>query len=241
MDISFIIPTYNEAKGIVDTVQQFKALRHPRHELIVSDNGSTDTTGLLTRPLVDKLITLPSDMRTTIGECRNRGARAALGDIFWFLDADVRIINLEATADEVVHYFQTHPQTVAVVLKFGIYQSEATRSDRFWFVWVNTANFAQNRVLKTGASSGDCMIVRRSVFERIHGFNPTLVTSEDHDLYHRLAKQGDIAMLWHRRTEMSPRRFRQDGWGKVFWQWERNWIRQFVFRKSDTGVWEPRR
>lgn len=241
MDISFIIPTYNEAKGIGETVQQFTQVRQSKYEIIISDNGSTDETCTLTRPLVQKVVTRPTDVRTTIGECRNRGAKPATGDILWFIDADVRIMDLEATADEVVHYFQKHPNTAALAIRLGIYQAEATWADRFWFGVVNVMTYVQNRILKTGGAPGDCMIIRRAAFERVHGFNPAFATSEDHDLFQRLAKLGDIGMLWHRRIEMSPRRVHRDGWGKVLWQWGRNWTKQFILHKTDTGSWEARR
>ncbi len=42
--ISVIMPAYNEAAGIVPAVQAMLALRFPRHEVVVVDDGSTDGT-----------------------------------------------------------------------------------------------------------------------------------------------------------------------------------------------------
>lgn len=42
--VSLVVPAYNEAAGIVTAVQAMLALRHPRHEIIVVDDGSTDGT-----------------------------------------------------------------------------------------------------------------------------------------------------------------------------------------------------
>lgn len=42
--VSLIVPAYNEAAGIVPAVESLLSLRHPRHEVIVVDDGSTDDT-----------------------------------------------------------------------------------------------------------------------------------------------------------------------------------------------------
>ncbi|MDO5629497.1 MAG: glycosyltransferase family 2 protein [Mobilicoccus sp.] len=42
--VSLVVPAYNESAGIVPSVQSLLALRHPRHEVVVVDDGSTDDT-----------------------------------------------------------------------------------------------------------------------------------------------------------------------------------------------------
>ena len=42
--VSLIVPAYNEQSGIVSSVESLLSLRHPRHEVIVVDDGSTDDT-----------------------------------------------------------------------------------------------------------------------------------------------------------------------------------------------------
>lgn len=241
MKVSFIIPTFNEAKGIQSTLEQFAALRRIDHEVIVSDNGSTDTTIALARQAGATVVMRPSDTKTTIGECRNRGARAASGDLLWCIDADVRLVDGEATAQEVLAYFSDHPKAVAATMRITIYPEENKWIDSIIYSCFNFSVFLQNRLFKTGASPGDCMIIRRSDFERIHGFKPELPTAEDFELFSRLAKVGDIAYFWHRKIAMSPRRIRRDGWPKVLWLWFRNWWNQVVLGKVSHTDWEARR
>lgn len=241
MNISFIIPTYNEEKVIVDTVKQFATLPRESYEVIVSDNGSNDSTCTLVRPFIDHLIAQPPNLRTTIGECRNRGARVASGEILWFIDADVRIADLNTAADDICQYFQQHPSSVALVMRSMIYREEATRADQIWFCVFNVQLYVLNCMLRTGAAPGDCFIIRRSAFEQVNGFNPNLVTTEDYDLSHRLARIGRIGMLWNRHVEMSPRRIRCDGWTKVLLQWNTNWFRQIVLHRRLGGEWKARR
>ncbi|WP_040155640.1 glycosyltransferase family 2 protein [Mobilicoccus massiliensis] len=42
--VSLVVPAYNEAAGIVPSVSSMLSLRHPRHEVVVVDDGSTDDT-----------------------------------------------------------------------------------------------------------------------------------------------------------------------------------------------------
>ena len=44
LPVTLIVPAYNEGAGIVAAVQAMAALRYPRHEIVVVDDGSTDDT-----------------------------------------------------------------------------------------------------------------------------------------------------------------------------------------------------
>lgn len=241
MKISVIIPTYNEAKGIDITLQQFQSIRGTDLEIIVSDNGSTDDTKTIARSACDKVVALPTDVRSTIGECRNRGARVASGDILWFIDADVRIPNIQEAQTAVIHEFERNPNIVAVLLPLGIYPAEATFWDRFWFGVVNISVYVQNSWLHIGAAPGDCQIVLRREFERVKGFNPELATAEDYELFHRLIKNGKVKTIWTHKVEMSPRRIRRDGWTKVLYLWFKNWVNCFILHRTNRAEWVARR
>ncbi len=241
MKVSFIIPAWNEEKGIVQTLEQFKALRKLEHEVIVSDNGSTDATVELSRQHGAKVALRPTDVRTSIGECRNRGAKIATGELLWFIDADVRITDIEASVDDVLHYFASHPDMVGSPMRLVIYPEEATFADKFWYIVFNATVWIQNRILKTGASPGDCMMIRRKDFERLKGFNPNFKTAEDFELFGRLAKIGEVGYVWRRTAAMSPRRIHRDGWMKVLSQWFSNWFNQVVLKRHQDTDWEARR
>ena len=56
MRLSVIVPTLNEAAGIVDTLQPLQALRSRGHEVILVDGGSEDDTLRLAAGLADRCI-----------------------------------------------------------------------------------------------------------------------------------------------------------------------------------------
>ena len=56
MRIAIIIPTLNEASGIVTTLESLQPLRSRGHVLIVADGGSDDATVECTQALADRVV-----------------------------------------------------------------------------------------------------------------------------------------------------------------------------------------
>jgi rSAM/selenodomain-associated transferase 2 len=85
--LSIIIPTLNEANGIVDALTALSQLRADGVEVIVADGGSQDRTAELARPRCDKIVEAPRGR----GAQMNAGAHAATGEVLLFLHADTRL------------------------------------------------------------------------------------------------------------------------------------------------------
>jgi len=54
--LSIIVPTFDEAEGIVATLESLAELRRRGHEVIVADGGSSDGTAQLAQGLADRVI-----------------------------------------------------------------------------------------------------------------------------------------------------------------------------------------
>lgn len=85
--LSIIIPTFNEAEGIVATLQALGELRRRGHEVIVVDGGSSDGTATLAAGLADRVLAASAGRAAQM----NAGARAAAGGVLLFLHADSRL------------------------------------------------------------------------------------------------------------------------------------------------------
>jgi glycosyltransferase involved in cell wall biosynthesis len=91
MLLSFIIPAFNEEFELGRTITAIRSsadsLGNP-YEIIVVDDGSTDATPQIARAEGAALVQI---QRRQIAASRNAGAKAARGNVLFFVDADTRI------------------------------------------------------------------------------------------------------------------------------------------------------
>ena len=95
--ISFIVPAYNEEHEISRALVSIRAaaeMAKQPFEIIVVDDASTDATAKIAQAA--GAVVVPVHFRQ-IAAVRNAGARAARGDIFFFVDADTCISSAHVT------------------------------------------------------------------------------------------------------------------------------------------------
>lgn len=91
--ISVIIPARNEEKSLPLLLGDLMKQTMPLHEIICVDDGSKDGTAAAARTFGVSVVTItekPDDWTGKAYACQ-RGADAASGDLYLFLDADVRL------------------------------------------------------------------------------------------------------------------------------------------------------
>ena len=88
--VSVIIPVYNGQEFIRDAVQSALLQTYPNLEVIVVDDGSTDSTRAIVEALAaaDARVELISQANGGVARARNRGISAARGEFIAPLDAD---------------------------------------------------------------------------------------------------------------------------------------------------------
>ncbi len=209
--LSTIVPTLNEAAGIVAHLATLQPLRRRGGEVIVVDGGSADDTLKLAGPLVDQVITARRGRAAQM----NAGARSASGDVLLFLHADTRL-----------------PEGADSLLK-RVLTDERWEWGRFDVVIEGThpllrlVAWSMNRRSRlTGIATGDqALFVRRKAFARVGGF-PDLPLMEDIALSRRLKRLGRPLCLGERVTT-SGRRWERRGvlrtivlmWQLRAWYW----------------------
>jgi glycosyltransferase involved in cell wall biosynthesis len=105
--VSIIIPAYNAAEFIVETLENALALNWKNKEIIVVDDGSTDHSAELIRPFVDRIHYLFQENQGP-SKARNTGIHYSHGDYYLFLDADDLVDpNL---LDIHINHLQSHPK-----------------------------------------------------------------------------------------------------------------------------------
>src|SRR5205085_4004261 len=85
--VSVIIPAYNVAPYIVETLDSLFAQTYQNFEAILINDGSTDDTEASIEPFRDRLMYIAQQNRGVMA-ARNAGLRAARGRYIALLDSD---------------------------------------------------------------------------------------------------------------------------------------------------------
>lgn len=186
MRVSIIIPTYNRAALLPETLGSVFAQTFTDYQAIVVDDGSDDGTPGLLAGLAER-----AEMKRIAhagpGAARNAGLALARGEYIAFLDADdlwaPRFLEtMTAGLDAAPHAgfvycdYSTFDESGAVTAAY-LPPEHKLRGDLF-------PTLLEGDFISTGA-----LLVRKSCFDVIGGFDPQLPVAEDWDLWLRLARE----------------------------------------------------
>lgn len=88
MNISVVIPLYNKALHIERAINSINNQSFQAKEIIVIDDGSTDSSVDVVKQINNPLVRLIQQKNAGVGAARNRGVKEAKFDLLAFLDAD---------------------------------------------------------------------------------------------------------------------------------------------------------
>lgn len=181
--ISFIIPAHNEASSIaacIVAIQQAIQPTNEVHEIIVVDDASADATAEIARNKGAKVISVT---HKHIAATRNAGAKAAQGDIFFFIDADT-LINPRML------------RNALTALKNGAVGGGGVPTfDRplpLWFYFGYPIFWLIINLLRQ--PGGSSLFCTRNAYFKTGGFNETYYAAEDAIFVSSLKKQGRITL-----------------------------------------------
>jgi glycosyltransferase involved in cell wall biosynthesis len=184
--ISVIVPVHNGGENFRRCLSSLAKTVPAPSEIIVVADGDTDGSGHLAEEFGAKVLRLPSPGGPA--RARNRGAHVALGDILFFLDADMTIY--PDAIGQVAAAFKCESDLVAL---FGSYD-DAPAATNFLSQYKNLLHHYVHQMACEEASTfwGACGAIRREVFLALGGFDegyrqPSI---EDIELGYRLKRAG---------------------------------------------------
>lgn len=237
--MSLIIPVLQEEKMLEESLKLYsKDLRDKYDfELIVSDGGSTDNSVAIAHKYADKVIEHKGSYRQTIAEGRNNGAEISNSEILVFINGDSIPANHNEFFQTILKFADEQENTSALACYVSAFPNEVLFKDRVFYTihnnYVKFLNF-----IGLGMGRGECQVVRRSIFEKVGGYNADIVAGEDFDLFRRITKVGKIKFERKLHVYESPRRFRKYGYIKTIAFWLLNSLTVMLFNKSASKEWE---
>jgi Glycosyltransferases, probably involved in cell wall biogenesis len=209
MDFSIIIPAKNEQGYLPACLESLSRLAYPQeaYEVLMVDNGSTDNTVAIAQQYGARVFVCPE---LTIAGLRNFGARHAQGRCLVFLDADCTV-----ASDWLIAASLWLDQ--ADVCCFGNppdIPEQSTWVQQAWYCMRHKRHLVEE-VDWFGSAH---MFIQKEIFDRIDGFDETLITCEDYDVSFRLRQYGRIiadkriCVTHHRDPATLSHFFRKERW-----------------------------
>ena len=222
--VSIILPTYNRAGYIRDAIESVLKQTYGNFKLMIVDDGSTDNTEQVVAPyLSDKRVRYMKQPNSGAAAARNYGLTVREGDFVAFIDSD-DIWEPEKLGIQ-VSIMAALPQVVMVCSDFSAVTGSAIieRSHiRSYFMVLDEYNLQYDDIFVhvlerpiEGLAYGEKVywgnifrtmllgnimltstcLCRSSIFDSIGFFDTKYSTLEDYDLYLRISKAFQVALV----------------------------------------------
>jgi glycosyltransferase involved in cell wall biosynthesis len=232
--VSVVIPAYNAASVLADTISSALDQTYAPLEVVVVNDGSTDDTAAVARSFGDR-ITYVEQANAGPAAARNAALRVARGELLALLDADD--LWMPTRVARCVEILDARPEigmvtTDAYLIEDGVKTEKRTYGDRRKYPFPahesdQIAEIARRNFLFVG------VVFRRALVDECGDLDERIWGAEDYDLWTRFLISGSRAAFvneplgWYRRQEGSvssgPRQ-----WGE----------HRFVLEKHLPALWE---
>lgn len=193
--ISIIVPLFNKENFILDTLQSILDQEYGDFEVIVVDDGSTDSSYVKVKSFSDTRITVVQQENAGVSTARNKGISLAKGEFITFLDADD--IWYSNFLSEIMSLVQEFPHAGAYATSYeffselkGLHPTKYCNVPELGWRGYLTEYFSTlegDPPVLTGS-----IVLRRSILEKIGLFAAGHQLGEDLELWARVALSTKI-------------------------------------------------
>lgn len=187
--VSVVLPAYNMEAYIAAAIESILNQTFKELELILIDDGSTDRTPQIIHSYTDaRIIFLQNNNNKGNYPSRNTGIRIARGKYIAVMDAD-DIASPERLQSQ-YQYMETHPETVLLGTDFN-YDPVIPKMN----LPVSHEEIVFSFLEGYTSMLHPSFFIRKSVLQKINGYNESYRYAADYDLACRLSFLGKIENL----------------------------------------------
>ena len=184
--VSVVIPAYNHARFLPESIDSVLAQTYPRYEIIVVDDGSTDNTPDVVRRYDG--VRYVKQRNRGPARARNRGIRESHGDFLVFLDADDHLLPHHFRT--CLNAYRTQPDVGWVCGDHRLF-GEQDGTQPFHRCDPSPDHYASFLRICFITNLATVMF-RREVLIDLSGFDEKIRMCEDRELYLRLARRWPL-------------------------------------------------
>ncbi len=189
--VSIILPTYNCAGFLPDSIGSILLQTYDSYEIIVVDDGSTDNTREVLKPFMQRIQYIHLVKNKGLPAARNTGIRAARGEYLAFIDADDLWLPEKLQTD--IAYLNKHPDVGMVYSKHLNVDVNGRALNGGTKKRLPSGNIFTQLFSEQNFIIPSSVVVRREVFNMTGLFDEQLFNCQDWDMWLRIAFFSKIA------------------------------------------------
>jgi len=250
MDVSVIIVNYNTKELLQNCIQSvIEKTRDVHYEIIVVDNASIDGSTEMVKSLFPTVKLIIEKNNLGFGRANNIAAQIAEGNYLFLLNSDTLLINnaikilvdfLDHNADAGICGGQLFNQNISLATSFQKLPSLIEE----WKVCYAPFLLQKKQPVysspaKVGFISGADLMIRKTLFDQLHGFDPHFfLYFEETELTYRVKRQNytvwfvpdaQIIHLGEQSGEPDAQKINK-------WTFAETWYSRFLYAYKTTGI-----
>ena len=193
---SVIIPLYNKADHIENTINSVLNQTFTDYEIVIVNDESTDQSEAIVRRLNDKRIQIYNQKNQGVSVARNLGIQKSIGKLVAFLDADDYWFPNHL--EELANLYHNYPAC-------GIYCSRhkiKTNKNHFQIPYYNGIESSYRGILENYFFSNtpyritwtSSLAIPKEILEKFKGFTPEITNGQDLELWTKIGIEYEIAI-----------------------------------------------
>lgn len=204
--VSVIVAAYNAEQHISEALFSVERQSYKNIEIIVVDDGSTDSTPAIIQHSFPNIHYVRQDNSGSCASPRNKGLGLAKGELVTFFDADD--IMLPQKIRQQVDQFERHPEAALVVSNYRNFTDTEKSDDHFSSCPEIRARLKtkNNQPFVLGPKESRTILIdenftiassplfKRELVLEEKGFDTTLTACEDFHLIYRVAMKGAVVV-----------------------------------------------
>nr|WP_232846304.1 glycosyltransferase [Amphritea pacifica] len=210
--VSVIIPVFNGADYLSESLGSVLTQSYPNIEIIVIDDCSTDSSvALIERLSAGNITVISNPCNLGVSASRNKGMHCAKGKYIAFMDADD--VSLSDRIEKQVNFLEQHSEYGLISAAYETFEEQLLTGKKSLKKLPSDPDFIAARLLFQCVICCPAAMLRTDLIRR-HGlyFDESLSVCEDWDLWYRVSQVSrvsnieDVLLYYRKHSSNSSRK-----------------------------------
>ena len=195
--VSIVIPVYNGSNYLQEAIDSALAQTYANYEIIVVDDGSTDTTRDIIQSYGEKVRGYHKG-NGGVASALNLGIQNMQGEYFAWLSHDD--LWLPDKIEKQIHFFDLNPDCKICYTDYFVIDSSGNVLKSVDTPWYPRQKAVRN-LFKSGYINGSCIMIEKTCFNKVGYFSEHLKYTQDTEMWIRLSRVYELGKVPEKLTK----------------------------------------